>query len=216
MSPIHFAIATIPVAVYFILIGALRLRRRPLVTTGWRDTLTLGIAASGLVAIGPMQLFFPVQAAGQLHGWVWIALFGLYILGLLLVLLSCKPRLIAYGLDDQQFKEALLIAAQQIDPNADWHGGVLTLPDSGIQLALDPSGAARVHQVVHVGLLHNLQDWLRLEQSFVKNGAKVVCPRSAAGWPFVIAGAMLLAFAVTPMISNPSDALAQLREFLSR
>lgn len=216
MSPIHFAIAAIPVAVYFIMIGALRLRRRPLVTSGWRDTLTLGIAAIGLVAIGPMQLFFPVQAAEQMHGWVWLALSVLYLLGLLLILLSGKPRLIAYGMDTYQFRAALLGAAREIDPESNWQAEVLTMPTSGIQLAVEPSGASRIQQVVHVGLLHNFHDWLRLERGFVKQGSGVTCSRSAAGWPFLIAGSLLLTFAILPMISNPASAVAQLREFLNR
>lgn len=216
MSSVHFAIAAIPVAVYFILVGGLRLRTRPLVTSGWRDTLTLGMAASGLVAIGPMQLFFPTQAAARMHSWVWLALLVLYILGLVMLLLSCKPRLVSYGMNEQQFHAVLLSSAQQVDADAAWHGDVLTLPNSGIQLALEPSGTFRVHQVVHVGLLHNLQDWLKLEKAFVQSGAAVRCPRSTAGWPFVLGGLLLLAFAVAPVLSNPNDAQAQLREFLDR
>ncbi|MEM7473850.1 MAG: hypothetical protein AAF483_02600 [Planctomycetota bacterium] len=216
MSPIHFAIATIPVAVYFLLIGALRLRRRPLVTTGWRDTLTLGIAASGFVAIGPMQLFFPERAAESMQGWVWLALFSLYILALFLVLLSGKPRLIAYGMNEEQFRKGLLESAIEIDPSASWQHEVLSLPAVGIQLAMEPTGSTRVYQVAHVGLLHNLTGWLKLERSFVKKGTQATCPRSAAGWPFVISGALLLTFAVSPMIANPTNALAQLKEFLLR
>lgn len=215
MPPVHLAIAVVPVAVYFILIGALRLRTRPMVTTGWRDMLTLGIAASGFVAIGPMRLFFPSQAANLWQGWVWLALFALYLLALVMVLLSSKPRLISYGLDELQFRTALLQAAKEVDPEASWNAGVLSLPVSDIQLAVDPSGAARVHQVVHVGLLHNLKDWIKLERAFAKSCAQLVCPRSAAGWPFVIGGALLLAFAFQPMLSDPGDALAQLREFLN-
>ncbi|MEZ6134540.1 MAG: hypothetical protein R3C53_06495 [Pirellulaceae bacterium] len=213
---LHFAIAAIPLAVYFILVGGLRLRKHPLITTGWRDTLTLGIACSGLVAIGPMQLFFPDHFAARWHTWVWLALFLLYVLGLLLVLLSCKPRLIAYGLDELQFRESLLTAAQQVDPAANWTGSVLTLPGSGIQLADEPSGTARVHQVAHVGLLHNIQDWLRLEKAFVAVGSQLACPRSWAGWPFVLGGCLLLVAAIAPLLSDPAAALAQLKEFLDR
>ena len=215
MTSVPFAIATIPVAVYFILIGALRLRRRPLITTGWRDLLTLGIAASGFVAIGPMQLFFPSKAAAIWQGWVWLALFALYFLMVMMILLSTKPRLIAYGMDENQFRDTLLESAQHIDENAFWNAGVLSIPSNGMQLAVEPSGAARVQQVVHVGLLHNLSDWIKLERSFAKCGAATDCPRSPAGWPFVIGGAFLLACAFTPMISDPGDALAQLRDFLN-
>lgn len=216
MSSLHFAIAFIPVAVYFILIGGLRLRTRPLVTTGWRDTLTLGIAAIGLVMIGPMQLFFPDRAADQLQGWVWFALLALYLLGLFLVLLSSKPRLIAYGLDETQFRDALLSAAQSVDEAAQWSGDVLSLPASGIQLAYEPSGTTKVQQVSHVGLLHDLQEWLKLEQAFVRSGGSIPCKQSIAGWPFVMIGLALLAFAIYPMVSDPQDTLAQFKAFFSR
>lgn len=212
----HLAIAIVPVAVYLILIGALRLRKHPLVTTGWRDTLTLGIAASGLVAVGPMQLFFPTNAAAQLQGWVWLALLILYLLVLMMILLSTKPRLIAYGMDTPQFRDTLMRAATDIDPTSHWNSDVLSIPSAGIQLAFEPSGASRVHQVVLVGLLDNLQDWFQLEKAFVQYGRQTSCPRSTAGWPFVIAGSLLLAFAIMPVISDPGEALAQLRDFLNR
>ncbi len=216
MPAVHFAIAAIPVAVYFILVGALRLRTRPLVTTGWRDTLTLGIAASGLVAIGPMQLFFPVKAAAQWHEWVWLALFVLYALGLAMVLLSSRPRLVAYGMSERQFTDCLLLAARLVDERANWDSDVLSLPDAAMQLALEPSGSRRVNQVALVGYLRNMEDWLKLEREFVRAGQQVPCPRSTAGWPFVLFGAMLLAFSILPLLSDPNQALSQLKEFLTR
>ena len=216
MPSVHYAIAAIPVAIYFVLVGGLRLRRRPLVTTGWRDNLTLGMAASGLVAIGPMQLFFPSQAAARWQAWVWLALFGLYALGLMMVLLSSKPRLVAYGMDEQQFTLALAAAAQQLDPHAGWQGEVLNLPGAHMQLAVEPSGSWRVHQVVHVGLLRNVHDWVKLEQALVQAARQMACPRSAAGWPLVVGGIALLVSAIAPLLHDPQQALVQLREFLVR
>lgn len=215
MPAVHFAIAAIPIAVYFILIGALRLRTRPLVTSGWRDTLTLGIAASGLIALGPMQLFFPAQAAARWHAWVWLALFALYALGLMMLLLSCKPRLIAYGMDDNQFADSLLRAAQEVDAQAHWTSDVLSLPNALLQLAVEPSGTARVHQVVLVGMLRNLSSWLELERAFVRCANQTTCPRSNAGWPFTIIGLFLLSWAIIPLVSDPNQALAQLKDFLA-
>lgn len=215
MPAVHFAIAAIPIAVYFILIGSLRLRTRPLVTSGWRDTLTLGIAASGLIALGPMQLFFPAQAAARWQAWVWLALFVLYALSLMMLLLSCKPRLVAYGMDDSQFADTLLRAAQDVDEQAHWTGDVLSLPNVSIQLAIEASGTARVHQVVLVGTLHNLSGWLELERAFVRCGNHTTCPRSNAGWPFTLAGLFLLCWAIIPLISDPNQALAELRDFLA-
>ncbi|GAB5403005.1 MAG: hypothetical protein Aurels2KO_12360 [Aureliella sp.] len=216
MTPVHSAIAFIPVGVYLILMGALRLRSRPLITTGWRDTFALAVACVGLVAIGPMQLFFPVQAASRWHQWVWLALLMLYALGVLLILLSCKPRLIAYGLDLGQFKEALEAAAKSVDEESYWDGEVLNMPATNLQLAIDPTATSRVHQVVHFGLLNNLQAWLKLERAFVAQGRTLTCPRSAAGAPFVVAGVFLLLVVVWPMLNDPAEALAQLKKFINR
>ncbi|RMF38028.1 MAG: hypothetical protein D6753_16435 [Planctomycetota bacterium] len=216
MQAIHLAIATIPIAIYLILMGALRLRGRPLVTSGWRDLLTLAIACSGLVLIGPMQLFFPTHAAARLNGWVWVPLILLYVLGVLLVLLASKPRLIAYGLDEPQFRELFLQAARSVDPNAVWQGDVAILPGAGLQVAMEPTGTSRVYQVVHVGALRNLQDWIRLERAFVQAASRVTCPPSMAGWPFVLGGGLLLAISMLPLLSDPTAALAQLRDFLAR
>ncbi len=216
MQSIQLAIAFVPVAVYLLLIGGLRLRSRPLVTTGWRDTLALGIAASGLVAIGPMQLFFPAQAAARWQGWVWIALMALYLLGLFMILLSCKPRLISYGMDEDQFRRALQVAAKTVDDSAHWNGEILNLPQAGIQLASDPTGTPRVHQVVHFGLLRNLKDWIKLEGEFVAEAKRQTCPRSIAGIPFVLAGIFLLLVAIAPTVNDPETAYTQLQEFINR
>ncbi len=213
---IQYAVAIIPVAIYLILIGVTRLRPRPLVTTGWRDTLTLGIASAGLVAVGPMQLFTPPQALELWRSWVWIMLIGLYVLGLTLVLLSGKPRLIAYGLDAGQFHDLLTQAALKVDGEARWSANVLSLPLSGIQLAMEATGSPRVHQVSHVGSLHNLDDWMTLEREFVRLGGQANCPRSWAGWPLLCLGSALLLWSIIPLIQHPAEALAQLQNFLAR
>lgn len=216
ISTVYFAIAAVPVAMYLILIGSLWLRSRPLVTTGWRDMLALGIAASGLVAIGPMELFFPRDAAAFWHGWVWLALFALYMLILMLIILSCRPRFIAYGMNGSEFRATLLEAARRVDPGARWDGEVLNLPGCGIQLAVEPTGTADVYQVASVGSLYNLAAWLTLEREFVKASSTTRRSASRIGVPLILLGFVLLFLAVVPLVIAPADALAQLKEFLNR
>jgi hypothetical protein len=213
---VQYAVAIIPVAVYFILIGVLRLRTRPMVTSGWRDTLTLGIASAGLVAVGPMQLFTPPQAVERWHAWVWVALFCLYVLGLTLILLNGKPRLIAYGLDQLQFRDVLYQSAKQVDDQTHWSADVLSMPLSGMQLALEATGSPRVQQATHVGMLQNLDHWMKLEQEFVRMGGQTTCPRSLAGWPLLTVGSGLLLSSIIPLLRDPAAALAQLQNFLDR
>ncbi len=213
---VQYAVAIIPVAIYFILIGVLRLRTRPLVTSGWRDTLTLGIASAGLVAVGPMQLFTPPQAVERWHEWVWVMLLSLYALGLTLVLLSGKPRLIAYGLNHLQFREVLFQSAKLIDDQTHWSANVLSMPSSGMQLALEGTGSSRVQQATHVGHLQNLEHWMQLEREFVKIGSRTTCPSSVAGLPLLFIGSALLLSSIIPLIQDPAGALAQLQNFLDR
>jgi hypothetical protein len=213
---VQYAVAIIPVAIYLILIGVLRRRNRPLVTSGWRDTLTLGIASAGLIAVGPMQLFTPPQAVERWHAWVWVMLFCLYVLGLSLILLSGKPRLIAYGLNHLQFRDVLFQSAKLVDDQSHWSADVLSMPGSSMQLALEATGSSRVQQATHVGILQNLDDWIKLESEFVRMGGQTSCPSSIAGWPLMMIGSGLLLSSIIPLIRDPAAALAQLQNFIDR
>jgi hypothetical protein len=216
VNALQIAIAAVPLAVYFLLMGSLRLRNRPLVTSGWRDMLTLGIACSGLVAVGPMQLFFPTHAASIWPGWVWVPMFGLYILGVLVLTMWSRPRLIAYGMSKQQFQQLLLNAAQSIDPNASWFGEVLSLPNCGLQLSAESTLGHHVNSVGIVGTLQNLPDWIKLEQQFVRMGSQSQCASTRSGWLLVIAGIVLLILTLSPVVQDPAMALAELSKLLFR
>lgn len=216
MNALQIAIAAVPLAVYFMLVGSLRVRSRPLVTSGWRDMLTLGIACSGLVAVGPMQLFFPAHAASRWPGWIWVPMFGLYFLSLLILTMWSRPRLIAYGLTKQQFQEILLSAAQVVDPSASWLGEVLSLPNCGLQLSAEATLGHQVNSVGLVGALHNLPDWIKLERQFVVAGSQAKCSSAKSGWIFLVAGIVLLILTLSPVVQDPATALADLRKLLFR
>jgi hypothetical protein len=130
--------------------------------------------------------------------------------------LSGKPRLIAYGLDHAQFRDVLFQSAKLVDDQSHWSADVLSMPLSGMQLALEGTGSSRVQQATHVGMLQNLEHWMKLEREFVHLGGKVTCPRSIAGWPLLIAGSGLLISSIIPIIRDPAAALAQLQIFLDR
>ena len=216
-SAVPFAIAAIPLAMYLVMLGAIRLRRRPLVTTGWRDTAALGIAIMGLVAIGPTQLFFPTYASARFSGWVWGMLLMLYLLGLLLVMLSCKPRLIVYGLEEEAFFQALQESAVRIDPHASWHGQILTLPSSGLQLVMEPTGARGVQQAISVSGPDSIPQWMHLERELVKQCASQPAARQAwaATW-LIAAGSLLIVSSAQMIMSDPAQALIELRQFFTR
>ncbi len=217
MSPVAFAIAALPVAMYLVLIGRLRVSRRPLVTTGWRDVAAIGIAIVGLVMIGPMQLFFPTTAAARFAGWVWLMLLALYLLSLFLVVLSCRPRLIVYGIDENRFYDSLVSAARNVDASAAWQGQVLNMPSVGLQLAAEPTGSRSVQQAVCLNGLTSVAPWLHLERELVKQCAQIVTSdRRWVGTALIVAGLVLALAAMFGIISNPAGAYQELRDLIVR
>ena len=91
---LRFAIAILPLAAYFNVLGLMRLRSAPTVVSGAMDLLLLGLALLGVVAIGPIELFFPRAAYSLLGIWIWIVLIALYCFVLMLVALNTAPKLV--------------------------------------------------------------------------------------------------------------------------
>ncbi|MCD0462897.1 hypothetical protein [Roseiconus lacunae] len=118
LEPFFLLIALLPLIAYLLLLSLIRLSGRVLVTTGGRDIAALGFAVSGLIAIGPGELFFPKAAAGTFGPWVWIALATFYALIVTLIALTTRPRLVVYGRTPEQMLDPLLAAAREMDPDA--------------------------------------------------------------------------------------------------
>ena len=163
MDPLRFCIAVTPLAVYFLLIGLINLRGKPYLTTGSRDLATLGIAITGLVVIGPMELFFPVQAAIRFGPFVWLILLGFYSLVISLVVLLTRPRLVIYNMMPDELRPVLAETVSQLDKGARWSGESLLLPDLGVHLHLEGTQWSRVVQLTSSGKKQNFDGWRKLE-----------------------------------------------------
>ena len=130
---LRFAFAILPLAAYTNVLGLLRLRARPTVISGAMDTLLLGLALIGLVAIGPIELFFPRGASALLGGWVWFVLLALYFFILMLVALNTSPKLVVYGLDSKSLKQHVCEVLEQQKIRAEWLGDLVDLPELGVR-----------------------------------------------------------------------------------
>ncbi|MEM1303614.1 MAG: hypothetical protein AAGG46_01880, partial [Planctomycetota bacterium] len=98
MDPLRLAIAAVPVAAYLVVVGIVNLRRRPLLASGSADLAAVGIAISGLVFVGPIELFRPQAATADLGDAVWVLMLGLYALPYMLFVLISRPRLVVYNM----------------------------------------------------------------------------------------------------------------------
>ncbi|MEO1615317.1 MAG: hypothetical protein AAFV88_05675 [Planctomycetota bacterium] len=119
IEPLYLLIALLPLVAYLLVLGVIRLSGRVLVTTGGRDIAALGFAISGLVAIGPIELFFPKAAAGVFGPWIWVTLGLFYGLIVTLIALTSRPKLVVYGRSPEEVMDALHEASLEIDADSE-------------------------------------------------------------------------------------------------
>ena len=168
VDPLHASIALGPLGVYLLLLAILNASRRPFLTTGGQDTAALCVAVSGLVVIGPMELFWPDAADAYFSslgiGWfVWVLLVALYMLCVTLFVLMSRPRLVIYNLTRQDLRNILEEIVPQLDAEARWAGDSVLLPNLGINLTMESRGLLRCVQLVSAGPRQDFGDWARLE-----------------------------------------------------
>lgn len=201
-------VAVGPIAMYLVLVGLINLRRRPYVLTGARESMLVGLALSGLALVGPMELFFPQQAANQFGSYVWLMLLVFYCLLLLLWILVARPRLVVYNVSSGQLRAALSEAALKVDPEARWAGDCLALPRLNVQLHLDMFDTMRNVALISTGSDQNYTNWRRLEGALRGVLDEIVVPRNPRGYSFVVVGSLLLAGLIMKAVQNP-EAIAQ-------
>ena len=137
MNAFAICLSLIPLAVYFLILGIIHASRRPLLLSGSEDIALLCAATSGMVFAGPMNLFFPINAAIRYGTYIWLILAFLYILITMLIILYSRPRLIVYNIDKTKLKEILETIADRLDDQSTWAGDSLYMPQGDIDLHLE-------------------------------------------------------------------------------
>ena len=139
IEPFAVLLALVPLIGYLAVLSLIRLSGGTLVTTGARDIAALGVAISGLIAVGPIELFFPRPAATVFGAKVWIALVVFYGLCVSLIALTSRPKLVVYGRTPDELFQPLLAACHSIDPNASGDEETLqiVLPAAGVRIRAD-------------------------------------------------------------------------------
>ena len=215
MDPLHFCIAAGPLAVYLLLLGVVNLRRRPFITTGGRDAMSLGLGIVGFIIVGPMELFFPEAAANNLYAaGVWVMLVVLYLLALVLIVLLMRPRLVIYNVAADQLRPVLSDIVTELDPDARWAGDALSLPQLGVQLHLEPSGMFKNVQLVAAGPQQNLDGWRRLEIELTRAFRKYEGSPNPYGASLLLFGFTLSAWATYWLYENPERVMRTLESML--
>jgi hypothetical protein len=214
MDSLRFALALGPLAVYLVLIGLVQLRRRPLLTTGTRDLAALGLALGGFAVIGPLELFMP-EAAATVFGWmVWAPLLTLYALGVLLIVLYQRPRLVIYNITVDELRPVLAQVVGALDGQARWAGDNLVMPQLGVQLHVDPVESMRNVSLVATGERQSLVGWQKLAAALVVALRRTQVSRNPRGLAFAGVGLLLFSSAYAWLVLDPARVAQRMAELL--
>lgn len=203
MDPFRLCLALGPVAIYLLLLGAINFTRRPFLVSGARDAAVLGLAVSGLVVVGPMELFVPIHAVLRFGSYVWLLLVALYGMVLLLCVLVSRPRLVVYNISSNELRPILADVVARLDPEARWAGDGLLLPNLGVQLHLDSFAPMRNVSLISVGSRQSHLGWRQLEVALRAALGQVEVARNPRSLTLAGLGLLLLALLFVTIARDP-------------
>ncbi|HEX3599872.1 MAG TPA: hypothetical protein VHU84_06990 [Lacipirellulaceae bacterium] len=208
IDPFRLAVAIVPLAAYLLLLGILNYRRRPFLTSGGCDLTALGLAVSGLLFVGPMELLRPEAATRTFGNYIWLFLLLFYWLWLLLTVLLARPRLVVYNVRVEELHPVLAEAAARIDPTARWAGNHLSMPGIGVQLHLDSLDIMRNVSLVSSGGRQSIDGWRQLARELGPALPKMRVRSNPRAIGFLAASIVLLALSVAHLLIH-QDAMLQ-------
>lgn len=192
-------LAVVPIGLYFGSIAVIRITGRCLILTSTREWFAMAIAAAGLIAVGPAQLFFPGTAAAVFGPRVWLAIALLYGLVVLLITLVIRPSLAVYGRTAEEIYPVLLEAGRAMDPDATGQPASLSvnLPAIGVRLRCDGDPKNDAARIVSFTPAYGPSFWTGLAADIRQRVPPIDRnKRSAKGWVALIGSVAAIVGAV--------------------
>ncbi len=203
-----------PLAVYLLSLAVVNLLTRPVIVSGARDLMALAVGVSGLVMIGPVQLFTPAELLLRLGPYYWLLLILLYGSVVSLWILFLRPRLVVYNISGEQFRQILSQIAQHMDASSRWAGNTLEMPQAGLLLKLDAFTAFRNVSITADSDFIHFGSWKRLSAELAAALAQVRVSRNPRGVTFGMLGTVITATLVIRCWRNPQAAAEGFIRFL--
>lgn len=214
-DPLRLAIALVPIVAYCLVLGILNARRKPFLTTGGADLAALGVALTGLVLVGPIELFRPEQATTEFGNYVLLMLLVLYWLSLWLTIMLGRPRLVIYNISGEELRPILSEAARSIDPQARWAGDNLSLPSLGVQLHVETFEIMRNVSLVASGSQQNLAGWRQLAGELNRRLLPLKVNSNPRALGIVLIAIVLMSITLSHMLGNPQLIAQAMEEMFS-
>ncbi|KLU05060.1 putative transmembrane protein [Rhodopirellula islandica] len=218
IDPFVLTVAFLPLIGYLLLLSLIRVSGRVLVTTGGRDMAAVLFAVAGMIAIGPMQLFFPGASAIFLGPYVWLPLLLLYVLVCGLIVLTREPRLVVYGRTAEELYPALMRAAQAIDSAAtgDERKAQVHLPQFGAHLRIEGHQGLDCVSVLAFEPMLPLSFWNHLLGQLRVQVRGIAPPSPRRGWGALLVAIAMLVLLVRSVMGRGDQFVEGFRDWLIR
>ena len=208
MDPFRLILALGPVAIYLLLLGSINFSRRPLLVSGGRDAAALALAITGMLIVGPFELFLPQASVLRYGPYVWVMILTFYGLCVAMGILMLHPRLVIYNISADKLRPILAEVVARLDSDARWAGDSLVLPNLVVQLSIDHFRTMRNVSLKSVGGNQDLHGWRRLEQGLAGALSQETMTRSPRGLVLFFAGLLILG-GLTMVIYRDPQAITQ-------
>jgi hypothetical protein len=192
MDPFRLTLALGPAAIYLLLLGMINLSRRPLLVSGGRDAAALALAVTGMLIVGPFELFLPQASVMRYGPYVWVMVLTFYGLSVAMGILMLRPRLVIYNISADKLRPILAEVVARLDSDARWAGDSLVLPNLAVQLSIDNFRTMRNVSLKSVGENQDLHGWRRLEQGLAGALSQETMTRNPRGVVLFFAGLLIL------------------------
>ncbi|MGD0517231.1 MAG: hypothetical protein ABSA26_06810 [Thermoguttaceae bacterium] len=192
MDPFRLTLALGPAAIYLLLLGMINLSRRPLLVSGGRDAAALALAITGMLIVGPFELFLPQASVMRYGPYVWVMVLTFYGLSIAMGILMLRPRLVIYNISADKLRPILAEVVASLDSDARWAGDSLVLPNLAVQLSIDNFRTMRNVSLKSVSGNQDLHGWRRLEQGLAGALSQETVSRSPRGLVLIFAGLLIL------------------------
>lgn len=207
-----------PLIGYLGVLSLVRLSGSTLVTTGGRDIAALGVAIFGLIAVGPIELFFPRPAATLFGAKVWIALVVFYALCVALIALTSRAKLVIYGRTPNEAFEPLLAACQKIDPSASGDAETLqiVLPTARVRVRIAGQKMVDCAEVIAFEPNVTPSFWHRLLSEMRTELSKTKLSRPRYGFTMLMVASVLCGILLWNSYGNQALVVQGFRDWLWR
>jgi len=219
IDPFRLILAFGPVAIYLLLLGTINLSRRPLLVSGGRDAAALALAITGVLIVGPFELFMPQASLAHYGPYVWVMVLTFYSLSVAMGILMLRPRLIIYYISADKLRPILAEAVAHLDSDARWAGDSLVLTNLGVQLYINNFRTMRNVSLKSVGGNQDLHGWRRLEQELAAALSQEEVPRNYRCLGLFLSGLLILAGLAAVIARDPqaiTQSISDLSEIVER